>query len=125
MTISWNQLLADVGADRPNSDPYILFKGREPVACALRPDLNPGAPTEILVGDEPVVVGKANRLLAFGGSIPVYIKRDPNVWDLAGVYGNPVMITDASVYRANLAIRLAVYRWAKVAFAIHMTQVIR
>jgi hypothetical protein len=47
---------------------------------------NPQAPREILVGDAPKVVEKARLLRRQSEPLPVFLKRDTNVWQYIGTY---------------------------------------
>jgi hypothetical protein len=121
--ISWEDLIARVEADRPVGDPYILFRNGVPVAAALVPSMNPGLPEEILIGDDPDVIRKAERLLNCLHPIPLFIKHDTNQWEYNGMYGQPQRIADQAIYNNNLEIRLVLHPREYVKFAIHWEKV--
>lgn len=123
MPITWMTLLELVNADMPVGDPYILFRNGVPVGAALVPSLNPGLPNEILIGDSPDVIRKAERLLNWFHPIPLFIKHDINQWEYEGMYGQPQRIDDQAIYNNNLEIRLVLHPGETVAFAIHWEKV--
>lgn len=121
---SWEELLARVEADPPFGDSYyILFRGGDPVAAALVPSMNPGLPEEILVGDTPGIIRKAERLLQCQHPVPFFVKLFENRWEYGGMYGNPRRIDDRATYEGNLQIRLAAHPDRPVAFAIRWERV--
>ncbi len=122
--LTWAELIAIVQADWPApGDPYILFSEGVPVAAALVPSMNPGLPNEILIGNTPDVIRKAERLLNYPLPIPLYIKHDINQWEYKGMYGRPQMIADQAIYNNNLQIRLLLHPGEFVQFAIHWERV--
>ena len=46
--------------------------------------MNPDAPECILVGNSPRILGKAEKLAAQGGDIPVFLKLATNQWEYKG-----------------------------------------
>lgn len=48
--------------------------------------MNPEAPECILVGNGPRILGKAEKLAAQGGSIPVFLKIATNQWEYKGIF---------------------------------------
>jgi len=54
------------------------------VGALLRPELNPGAPAVILVGEGDDRSRRAKTLVAQGGSIPIFIKRGTDDWEFVG-----------------------------------------
>ena len=67
-------------------DSYLPQRGGRIVCGCFNLDTNPDAPTVILAGDGPQIMNKAQQLCAQGGTIPVFIKRDTNLWESMGDY---------------------------------------
>ncbi len=67
---------------------YLPSVGRRIVCACLRtdPDYNPEAPRVILPGKGPIIEQSAETLSRQPGSIPVYLKRNPNAWEFVGHY---------------------------------------
>lgn len=64
-----------------------LPQSKQTVLCGcFTTNMNPGAPEKILVGHGPRIIGRAERLEAQGGSIPVFLKQGTNQWAYQGVY---------------------------------------
>jgi hypothetical protein len=60
-------------------------------------DMNPNAPYEVLVGDLPKVVRKAELLVQQGHAIPVFIKLAPNRWRYHGLMAAAEYVTDRTL----------------------------
>jgi hypothetical protein len=56
----------------------------EIVAGCFDPRVNPRAPFEVLVHSSPNAIANAKRLVRQGRPVPVFIKREPNVWEYRG-----------------------------------------
>jgi len=74
---------------------YLPQVGSRIVCGRFTLEMNPRAPYEVLVGDPPGVLRKAEMLAAQGGVIPVFIKAATNRWryhgpmEVAGFDTNP------------------------------------
>jgi hypothetical protein len=60
-----------------------LSSGEIVVGC-FDPRVNPRAPNEVLVHSSPNAIANAKRLVRQGNDIPIFIKREPNVWEYRG-----------------------------------------
>src|SRR5215207_9948527 len=56
------------------------------VRGCFRPDLNPKAPEEVLVGHGKLRVASAKRLVAQNKPIPIFIQRGSKQWEYIGYY---------------------------------------
>jgi hypothetical protein len=65
---------------------YLPQKNNRILCACLNPLLQPGAPSDILVGAAPRVEEKAAMLCQQGGAIPVFLKRAPNRWEYVGKF---------------------------------------
>ncbi|HEY3231903.1 MAG TPA: helicase-related protein, partial [Roseiflexaceae bacterium] len=65
---------------------YLPQRDGRIVAGCFTPKLDPGAPTELLVGDGLKVIEKAQLLAQQGGTIPVFLKRAKGAWQYVGRY---------------------------------------
>jgi hypothetical protein len=65
---------------------YLPQHDRRIVAGCFTPRLDPGAPEEVLVGNAPNVIAKAQLLAQQGGTIPVFLKRAQGAWEYVGRY---------------------------------------
>ena len=67
---------------------YLPSDGGRVVCACLRtdPDYNPDAPRVILPGRGPVIEHSADILTRQPGPIPIYLKRNTNVWEFVGNY---------------------------------------
>jgi hypothetical protein len=63
---------------------YLPQVGSRIVCGRFTLEMNPHAPYEILVGDPPGVLRKAELLVEQGGMIPVFIKAGTNRWRYHG-----------------------------------------
>ena len=65
---------------------YLPRDRGEVVSGCFRPDLNPKAPDEVLVGHGRMRVSSAKRLVEQGTPIPVFIQRGSKRWEFIGYY---------------------------------------
>ena len=78
---SFNEVAAAFGGQ---SFGYLPQVGSRIVCGRFTLEMNPRAPYEILVGDPPGVLRKAELLVEQGGVIPVFIKAGTNRWRYHG-----------------------------------------
>jgi hypothetical protein len=78
---SFNEVAAAFGGQ---SFGYLPQVGSRIVCGRFTLEMNPRAPSEILVGDPPGVLRKAELLSEQGGVIPVFIKAGTNRWRYHG-----------------------------------------
>ena len=82
----------------------------EIVSGCFDPNVNPRAPHEVLVHSSPNAIANAKRLVRQGGDIPVFIKREPNVWEYRGRFRAVRYSTDKRQVTARIyEIRPRVY----------------
>ena len=60
-----------------------LSSGEIVVGC-FDPRVNPRAPYEVLVHSSPNAIAAAKRFIKQGNALPIFIKREPNVWEYRG-----------------------------------------
>jgi hypothetical protein len=60
-----------------------LSTGEIVVGC-FDPRVNPRAPHEVLVHSSPNAIAAAKRFVKQGNGLPIFIKREPNVWEYRG-----------------------------------------
>ena len=65
---------------------YLPQSGKKIVCGCFSLEANPQAPNEILVGNAPKVIEKAEILIGQIEPIPVFIKRASNNWEYKGIY---------------------------------------
>ncbi len=72
---------------RGNPVTYLpIYQGKVTCGC-FRKDLNPDAPFEVLVGDNPPVIESAELLLAVRNEIPVFVKEIwGERWEYKGIF---------------------------------------
>lgn len=64
-----------------------LPQSKQTILCGcFTTTMNPDAPDCILVGNGPKIIGKAEKLAAQGGQLPVFLKLDTNQWEFKGMY---------------------------------------
>src|SRR5437016_3660579 len=63
---------------------YLPQVGSRIVCGRFTMEMNPNAPYEVLVGDPPGVLRKAELLVQQGGDLPVFIKAGTNRWRYHG-----------------------------------------
>ena len=62
-----------------------LPQSKQTILCGcFTKTMNPDAPECILVGNSPRILGKAEKLAAQGGDIPVFLKLATNQWEYKG-----------------------------------------
>jgi hypothetical protein len=82
----------------------------EIVAGCFDPKVNPRAPHEVLVHSSPNAVANAKRLMRMASPVPVFIKREPNVWEYRGRFRAVRYSTDKRLLAARIyEIRPRVY----------------
>jgi hypothetical protein len=80
---------------------YLPQVGSRIVCGRFTLEMNPHAPYEVLVGDPPGVLRKAEMLAAQGGVIPVFIKAATNRWRYHGPMEVVAFDTNPRVARAK------------------------
>lgn len=80
---------------------YIRTKDGVVKALALNPRLNPNAPDVVLVGRGKRIESSAQLFLASGKSMPLYVKRAINSWELIGDYRATEYLTDKATIRTH------------------------
>lgn len=64
-----------------------LPQSKQTILCGcFTSTMNPEAPDVVLVGGGPRIIGKAEKLLAQGGAIPIFMKLGTNQWEYRGLY---------------------------------------
>lgn len=74
----------------------------EIVAGCFDPRVNPRAPYEVLVHSSPNAIAAAKQFLRQGNAVPIFIKREPNVWEYRGLF----RALRYSTNRQQLAVRI-------------------
>lgn len=82
-------------------DDYIRTRHNQVIALALNTRKNPKAPSIIVVGKGPRIEARAKRFLDSGVSVPCYLKRDTDAWELVGNYRARRYATDEGVIRRH------------------------
>jgi hypothetical protein len=80
---------------------YLPQIGRRIVCGRFTMEMNPHAPYEVLVGDPPGVLRKAQILVEQGGVIPVFIKAATNRWRYHGPMEVDEFNTNPRIARAK------------------------
>ena len=80
---------------------YLPQVGSRIVCGRFTTEMNPHAPYEVLVGDPPGVLRKAEMLVEQGGVIPVFIKAATNRWRYHGPMEVVGFVTNSRVVRAK------------------------
>lgn len=91
---------AELAALTAGGDDYIRTVKGVVVGLALSPKLNPQAPEIVIVGDGPRIKERAKLFLALGVSVPTYMKRGTNAWELIGRYRATAYRTDPATIDA-------------------------
>jgi predicted DNA-binding transcriptional regulator AlpA len=79
-----------------------LPQSKQTILCGCFTDtMNPEAPDVVLVGGGPRIIGKAEKLKAQGGAIPVFMKRGTNQWEYRGRYELESISRDAADFEAR------------------------
>lgn len=84
----------ELAAKTAGGDDYIRAKGEIVKGLALNPDLNPNAPATVVVGKGKRIEARAKLYLKSAITVPTYIKRDINAWELVGSYRAVQYLTD-------------------------------
>lgn len=87
---------AELATLTAGGDDYIRTKQGVVVGLALTPQRNPRAPEIVIVGDGPRIKERARLLLVPGVSVPTYMKRGTNAWELIGHYRAMSYRTDSA-----------------------------
>ena len=69
-----------------SGDGFLRYGDGQIVSAALRPDLNPDAPTVILVGRGPRRESSAQLFCEQNVPVSVYLKRGTNRWEYSGKF---------------------------------------
>jgi hypothetical protein len=77
---------AELAKRTAGSDDYIRTKGGEVKGLALNPRLNHDAPNIVVVGKGQRIEARAKLFLESGLTVPTYMKRGTNAWELIGTY---------------------------------------
>lgn len=77
---------AELATATSGGDDYIRTRKGIVVGLALTPKHNPRAPEVVIVGKGPRIQERAALYLASGVSVPTYMKRGTNAWELIGQY---------------------------------------
>ncbi len=86
-------------------DDYIRTKNREIKGLALNPNLNPEAPSIVVVGKGPRIEARAELFVESDLTVPTYMKRGTNAWELVGSYRAIEYRTDSAAVRKHLGNR--------------------
>jgi hypothetical protein len=95
---SFNAIAAVYGGQ---SFGYLPQVGSRIVCGRFTVEMNPRAPYEVLVGDPPGVLRRAELLLKQGGVIPVFVKAAANRWRYHGPMEVIGLNTNARAVRAK------------------------
>ena len=87
---------AELAERTAGGDSYIRTKDGVVVGLALTQKYNPRAPEIVVVGDGPRIVDRAKLFLQSGLSVPTYLKRGTNAWELIGQYRALAYKTDSA-----------------------------
>jgi hypothetical protein len=96
-----NITTAELAIRTAGGDDYIRTKGNEVKGLALNPSLNHQAPNVVVVGKGPRIEARAKRFLKSGLTVPTYMKRGTNAWELIGDYRAIDYKTDALTIRKH------------------------
>lgn len=77
---------AELAKRTAGGDDYIRTKGGEVKGLALNPRLNHDAPNIVVVGKGQRIEARAKLFVESGVTIPTFIKRGTNAWELIGSY---------------------------------------
>lgn len=76
----------ELGIRTAGGDDYIRTKGGEVKGLALNPNLNHDAPSVVVIGKGPRIEARAKLFVESGLTVPTYMKRGTNAWELIGDY---------------------------------------
>jgi hypothetical protein len=96
---------AELAQRTAGGDNYIRTKDGEVKGLALRLDLNEQAPDIVVVGKGPRIEARAKLFLNSGASVPTYVKRGTNAWELIGQYRATAYRTNATTIRTHASDR--------------------
>lgn len=82
---------------------YLPTKSGIVVAACLTPEKNPQVPDVILCGTGERIAAAGELLADQRPAIPVFIKRDPNRWEYAGIYRPVASYTSGPEFESRLA----------------------
>lgn len=85
---------------------YIRTKGGEVKGLALNPRLNHDAPNIVVVGKGLRIEARAMQFLESGLTVPTYMKRGTNSWELIGRYRAIEYKTDSATIRMHRGNRI-------------------
>jgi hypothetical protein len=75
---------------------YLPTKKGEVVAACLRKDLNPRAPSVIIVGRGPRIEAAGRILAQQASAVPVFLKLKINTWQYEGMFKSSRSLTTQS-----------------------------
>lgn len=106
-----------VEAFRGDMQTYLPQVGKAIVCGCFNLQMNPDAPYEVLVGNGPKIIYKANLMMSQGGLIPVFVKHGVNRWEYCGFMRPVSLDRDAATIaeKSKMAVRHAV--WGILTFA--------
>lgn len=90
---------AELAIRTAGGDDYIRTKGGEVKGLALNPSLNHNAPNVVVVGKGPRIEARAKLFVESGLTVPTYMKRGTNAWELIGNYRASEYKTDSATIR--------------------------
>lgn len=92
---------AELARRTAGGDDYIRTKDGDVKGLALRSDLNEDAPEIVVVGKGPKIQARAILFASSGKSVPAYMKRGTNAWELIGNYRAVAYRTDLATIRRH------------------------
>ena len=92
---------AELAIRTAGGDDYIRTKGGEVKGLALNPSLNHDAPNVVVVGKGPRIEARAKLFVESGLTVPTYMKRGTNAWELIGNYRASEYKTDSATIRKH------------------------
>lgn len=96
---------AELAHRTAGGDDYIRTKDGAVKGLALRLDLNEQAPEIVVVGKGPRIEARARLFVESGLSVPTYVKRATNAWELIGQYQALAYRTDLQAIQAHAGTR--------------------
>jgi hypothetical protein len=92
---------AELASRTAGGDDYIRTKESDVKGLALRFDLNEKAPEIVVVGRGPRIESRARLFLSSRKSVPTYVKRGTNAWELIGSYCAVAYRTDSATIQLH------------------------
>ena len=92
---------AELAIRTAGGDDYIRTKGGEVKGLALNPSLNHDAPNVVVAGKGPRIEARAKLFVESGLTVPTYMKRGTNAWELIGNYRAIEYKTDSATIRKH------------------------